>query len=218
MAGKFNLLTIMTLNAAGYTKGLNTAERATQKFSKDISGGLGSLNKAIGLLGVSFGAFEVAGLIKDSISLAGVAEGVESAFYKIANRTDLSKLRDSVKGTVSDLELMKRAVSAQNFGISVQQLGLLFEFASKRAQDTGQNVDYLVDSIVTGIGRKSPLILDNLGISAVQLKSKLKGISTEAASVGDVAKAVGEIAAESLSKTGGLLDTTTIKVAAVAAQ
>ena len=63
-----------------------------------------------------------------------------------------------------------------------------------------------------GIGRKSPLILDNLGISAVQLRQRLKGVGTEAASVADIAAVVGDIASEAMEKSGEILDENNIKV------
>jgi hypothetical protein len=107
---------------------------------------------------------------------------------------------------------MKVAVQAGNFGIPIQQMGQLLEFAARRAAETGQNVDYLVESIVTGIGRKSPLILDNLGISAVALKEKFGGAALEAQSIADVAKAVGEIASAELGKMGDAADTAADKM------
>jgi len=194
-----------------FDKGIDGAKQKTSSF--------GSAMAKIG--GIIAGAFSVQLLVnfgKELINLSGQVEGVKTAFERIGSAQDLQRLRESTKGTVNDFELMKRAVSAANFGIPIKQLGNLFEFASKRAQDTGQSVDYLVDSIVMGIGRKSPLILDNLGISAVQLKAKLGSVAMETATVGDVAEAVGKIAAESLQKTGGLLDTNATKIASITAR
>lgn len=183
--------------------------------TKELQAGLMSF---AGTVGLAFGAREIISFTGELVKLGGEATGVQAAFNKIADSSDLTKLRNSVHGTVSDLELMKRAVSAQNFGIPVKELGNLFAFATKRAQDTGQSVDYLVDSIVTGIGRKSPLILDNLGISATQLKDKMKGVAIESAGVADITKAVGEIAADSFKKTGDILDTNAIKLQSLSAQ
>ena len=47
---------------------------------------------------------------------------------------------------------MKMSVMANTLGLPIQNLGNLFEFAAKMAQDTAKSVDYLVDSIVRGIG------------------------------------------------------------------
>lgn len=191
----------------------------SQEFEQGINKAKGSVNAFKGLLktiGVAIaGAFSVQMVVnfaRQVFEIAKQAEGVRSAFERIATQGDLNKMRDAVRGTVSDLNLMKRAVQASNLGLDVKELGNLFQFAAQRAQGTGQSVDYLVDSIVLGIGRKSPLILDNLGISAIQLSEKLGGVSIAAASVGDVTRAVGEIARESLESAGGFADTLGTKV------
>lgn len=193
-----------------FDRGLTDAKTQTNVFGN-------SIKKIGGLIAGAFAADKIIQFGKEVFNVATQAEGIQAAFSKIANGQDLNILRESVKGTVSDLELMKRAVMASNFGIPVRELGRLFEFASKRAQDTGQSVDYLVDSIVVGIGRKSPLILDNLGISAVQLKEKLKGVGVETASVADITRAVGDIAEESFAKTGKLAETLGTKVQTLSA-
>ena len=50
-------------------------------------------------------------------------------------------------------------------GIPAQEISSLLEIARKSAQATGQSVSQAFDDIATGIGRASPLILDNLGIT-----------------------------------------------------
>lgn len=141
-------------------------------------------------------------------------EGVKAAFDNLNDPNLLSNLRAATKGTVSDLELMKQAVQAKNFEIPLETLGNLMEFARRRAKDTGESVEYLTQSIVTGIGRKSPLILDNLGISATRLKEKMNGVTMEASSIGDVAKAVGKIIEEENARSGKEIDTNSEKLAA----
>jgi hypothetical protein len=193
------------LKKDGFDRGIDGAKQKTNAFSSAV--------KKIG--GIMAGAFAVERIFsfgKELLELGGIAEGVESAFKRIAGVNTLNDLKDATRGTVSELELMKRAVSAQNLGLPVENLASLFEFATKRAQDTGESVDYLVNSIVTGIGRKSPLILDNLGISAIQLREKLKGVGMESASVAEVAAAVGEIAADSMRESGEIIETNAIKM------
>ena len=194
------------LKSQEFEQGISKAKKSTNDF--------GSIVKKVGvLLGVAFGIDQVITFGKEIFKLSGELKGIEDAFKRIGTSKDLENLRKSTNRTVSDLELMRQAVMAENFGIPVKELGNLLEFASKRAQDTGQSIDYLVNSIVVGIGRKSPLILDNLGISMVQLNSKLGDLSMEAATVGDVAKAVGEIASEAMEKSGKLIESNTVKAA-----
>jgi hypothetical protein len=137
---------------------------------------------------------------------------VGKGFARFGDQAQLEQLRKSTRGLVTDLDLMKATVMAGNFGIPIEQLGGLLEFAKRRAQETGQSVDYLVESIVTGIGRKSPLILDNLGISTTRLKEKFNGAALEAQSIADVAQAVGDIATEELGKMGTAVDTAADKM------
>lgn len=189
--------------------------KALRKDMAGISGTINKLKSSFGYLGAAAaGAFSVqniARFTKEVITLASQAEGVRAAFEHIADPSLLQQLRDATRGTVSDLSLMQKAVQASNFQIPLKDLAALFEFATKRAQQTGQSVDYLVDSIVLGIGRKSPLILDNLGISAVRLRQELKGAGVEMTTVGDVAAAVGKIAQEEMGKAGEIIETTQIQ-------
>lgn len=183
---------------------------------KKAQGDLGNFNNQLkNIGGMIAGAFTAGAIInfgKEAVKLAANAEAIQTAFSRIDGSQYMDAMRKATRGTVSDIELMKQAVRASNFKIPLEQLGSLFEFARRRAEETGQSVDYLVDSIIVGIGRKSPLILDNLGISAVALKEKLNGASSEAASIGDVAKAVGAIASEELAKMGAEAETSRQKM------
>jgi len=198
-------------NVAGLNKGTAEASKKLKEFEKNI----GDTAK---ILGAAFAGGVISNFTLEISKLAGEAEGVRAAFQKLPDSIALmARLKDATKGTVSELDLMKRAVMANNFGISLEALPKLLEFASVRAKQTGQSVDYLVDSIVTGIGRKSKLILDNLGISAVQLTEALGGASTAAASIEDVANAVGSIAEKELAKMGSMSENASTKIERLAA-
>lgn len=169
----------LQLNLQKYTSQQNIANQATQTTTS----GLGALNTGIAKIGgviLAVGA-AIAKLTSvamefaaQGIAMATQAQGVKRAFDGLNDPTLLDGLRKSTKGTINDLELMKAAVQAQNFGIPVQKLGGLLQFAQQRAADTGQSVDYLVDSIVTGLGRKSIKILDNLQINVAELQKRAK--------------------------------------------
>jgi hypothetical protein len=182
----------------------------TQSLSSSF-GGLATAVKAVITVGI---VREVASIAINMAALQGKVEGVEKAFKRaFPNSLDLlNQLKKATHGTVTEFELMQRTLQATNLGLSVQQLPELFEFAATRAQQTGESVDYLVDSIVRGIGRKSPLILDNLGISAIRLKEKFDGAALASQSVADVTKAVAEIAREEMGKMGGYVETAATKV------
>ena len=153
---------------------------------------------------------EMADTIQQSIELARQGEGVRLAFERL-NRPDLlDNLKEATHGTVSELELMKAAVKFDDFKLPVEELGTLLAFAQKKAKDTGQSVDYMVDSIVTGLGRKSLMILDNLGLSAAQIKDRMK-------ESGDMTKAVAEIIKEQMAEAGEYVETAADRAARAAA-
>lgn len=141
----------------------------------------------------------LAGTLSDTISksveLAESADGITHAFDKIATRDYLQTLRTATKETVSDIELMKAAVKAKDFRIPLEDLGKYLSFAQLKAQQTGQSLDYMVDSIVTGLGRKSPMILDNLGLSAAEIGEQTK-------KTGDFMKGVASIVEKQLAAAG----------------
>ena len=173
-------------------------------FSSDkISGmlqvfGGNLMTKAAGMA-VGF-ATELGDAVKQGVELAKQGEGIRIAFERLGRGDILDGLRQATHGTVTDLELMKAAVKFNDFKLPVEELGTMLAFAQQKAKDTGQSVDYMVDSIVTGLGRKSLMILDNLGLSATEVKEKMK-------ETGDMTKAVGAIIREQMSKAGDYVET-----------
>ena len=137
----------------------------------------------------------IAELINGGLEMAEQADGVTKAFNGLNQEGLLDNLRKATKGTVNDVQLMTAAVQANDFRIPLEDLGKYLEFAQLKAQQTGQSVDYMTNSIVTGLGRKSPLILDNLGISAAEISEKTK-------ETGDFMKAVAEIVDTQLAAAG----------------
>lgn len=140
-------------------------------------------------------AAQVRQFAAESMDLATRADGVLHAFDQLGRADLLADLRRQTKGTVSDLQLMTSLIQARDFRIPLDEMGKFLAFAQLKAQQTGQSVDYMVSSIVTGLGRKSLLILDNLGLSAAEIKEK-------AAETGDFMQGVGAIVDKQLRKAG----------------
>lgn len=132
---------------------------------------------------------------KAGMEMAAQADGVTKAFNAMDDPNLLDNLRKATKGTVNDVQLMTAAVQAKDFRIPLEDLGKYLQFAQLKAQQTGQSVDYMTDSIVTGLGRKSPMILDNLGISAAEISEKTK-------ETGDFMQAVAKIVETQLAEAG----------------
>ena len=138
--------------------------------------------------------------VQQGIELAKQGEGIRIAFERIGRGDLLDGLRQATHGTITDLELMKAAVRFDDFKLPLDQLGTMLAFAQQKAKDTGQSFDYMVESIVTGLGRQSPKILDNLGLSITEIHQKTK-------ETGDMTKAVGQIIREQMAKAGDYVET-----------
>ena len=169
---------------------------------KRLSGGFGALG---GVIGASFAVDAIRQFVSESVNLAAQAEGVKAAFDRMNNPQLLDNLRKATAGTVDDLKLMQTAVQAKNFRIPMDVLAKGLEFAQRRAQETGQSVDYMVDSFVTGLGRESVKILDNLGISTIELNAKTKEL-------GSMSAAVGAIMDSEMARAGDRVETVSMKI------
>ena len=200
-----NSIVRLSLESAQYEQKLRGAKRQFEDFTNSIGINMKQLTAAgiaIGAAAAAINAFTDAcgEAITRGAELAKQAEGIKRAFDRLNQPQLLDNLREATHNTVSDLELMKNAVKFDNFNLSLEQMGTFLAFAQQQAKDTGQSVEYMVDSIVTGLGRKSLPILDNLGLSAVDIRKKME-------EVGDMTTAVAEIIKERMEKAGGYVET-----------
>ena len=198
MAARTSLIIEFLTDVKGLNKGISQVNSKLE--------GVGKMATKLG--GVLAGAFAV-DAIKDytvaAFQLGERAAGVERAFSRTG--ASLNQLRGATQGTVSDIDLMEKSVLAVKLGIDAAKLPQYFQFAAQTAAETGQSVDFLVESIVTGIGRKSTLIMDNLGI-------QMKGAAREGESFADTAERLmrelsggnAELALSSTQKLGAAFD------------
>lgn len=154
---------------------------------------------------------EMADAIQQSIELARKGEGIRIAFERLNKPGLLDNLKEATHGTVSEIELMQQAIKFENFKLPLEDLATYLAFAQQKAKDTGESIDYLVNSIVTGLGRQSKQILDNLGISAAELTKRM----SEGA---DMTKAVADIIREEMEKAGDYVETAADRAARAAAE
>ena len=193
---------LLGLDTKAFRSGIANADRSLKKFS-------GQLKNIGGLIGASFAGAQIASFTKEAVSLGSELNKASAGFARFGNELDLAKLREQTRGLVTDVQLMQKTVMGANLGIPFKDMGILLEFAKRRADETGESLDNLISSIVEGVGRKSTRRLDNLGIAADRLKAKVGGISLEMATVADVSRAMVDIANEELAKMGPAAETAT---------
>lgn len=180
---------------------VNEFRRGITQVDSSIKGISKQFQNLGGIIGASFAVSQIQQFASEALDLAMKAEGIETAFERVGNAANMQQLRQAVQGTVSDLELMRQAVTAQKLGIPIQEFTKYLGFAKKQANEMGESVDYMVASIVKGVGRESTMILDNLGISAKAVQEELK-------KGGTFAEAVGRIIQQEMGGANGTLLTT----------
>ena len=190
----------------------------TESSMKGVSDGSSGFTNMLAVFGgnmltkgVSMLTSELVGSVQESIELAKQGEGVRMAFERINKPGLLDNLKEATHGTVSELELMKQAVKFENFKLPMDQMGTLLAFAQQQAKDTGDSIDNMVTSIVTGLGRKSLPILDNLGLSAAEIRERMK-------ESGDMTTAVASIIKDRMEAAGGYVETAADRAARATAK
>ncbi len=136
--------------------------------SKQASAGFGDMITATRLAYASVMAL-VAGMTTLAVK-AGKFDQVAAAFKNMAASQGqdadamLANMKRATDGMVSSVDLMVNANKAMMLGLPIERFDELMGVAKSAAESTGQSMEYMLESIVLGIGRQSRLILDNLGI------------------------------------------------------
>ena len=172
---------VKVLNQTGEElKGLGTqTERTSQGFTR-FQASVVAANQALQLGKTAFNA------LNDQLQRATEVEGVAAGFQNLqgsagqASET-LNKLQLATKGLVSDFDLMQQANQAVLLGLPTEGMDELATAATKLGAATGRTAKEALGDLITGLGRASPLILDNLGITvkaaeAQQLYSDKLGV------------------------------------------
>ena len=190
----------------GLEKGLSDAESKIKTTAKNIRSigensdtGLGASWLSTAKTIVATGAPLVAaiGTVKKVLEFShegAQIQRLEDTSFSLARSMgmDMGHIMDSVRtaslGMVSDYDIMQASSRAMMLGVgnSAEQLGQLMEVAAIRGRAMGISTTQAFNDIVTGIGRMSPLILDNLGI----VTGGRKTFDDYAASIGKVAEAL----------------------------
>ena len=147
------------------------ADKAT-KGAKKVEMSMGKLGKSIiGAGAAYFGARGLIEGIKQSVQLAGQQQALEKAFANLGKgigitSQSIDKFSRAVDGTVSEVDLLKVANQAMTLGVVDSEEGMaeLLDTAQRLGQSLGVDTLHAVDSLVTGMGRQSIMMLDNLGI------------------------------------------------------
>ena len=122
---------------------------------------------------------------------AAQIEGMETAFNTLSGGAEnasvaIAKLTHATDGTMSNFDLFQQANNAMVLGITKNsdEMASMFDMAQRLGKALGVDTKRSVESLVTGIGRQSRLMLDNIGIivksdEAYQAYAEKLGISAD---------------------------------------
>jgi hypothetical protein len=146
--------------------GLKKLQTSTNSASQSIKAGFGKAMIAVTAVtaAVTGATVAVMKMAERAGKIQGLALGFERNFGSMEEA--LESFRRASQGMVSDFDLMQTANRAALLGVTknVDELSKLMVTARLRGREMGMDMTTAFNDIVTGIGRGSPLILDNLGI------------------------------------------------------
>ena len=146
----------------------NTQERA-RKSTRILGGSLAVIRSRMLLFNFALG-LGVRQLGKFATTASKV-ENMERAFKTLSGEVDhsqdsLNKLKEATNGTMSEFDLFQQANNAMILGVSKNsdEMAEMFDIAQRLGRALGKDTASSVESLITGIGRQSRLMLDNIGI------------------------------------------------------
>ncbi len=174
MATLATLVVKLTADTGEFVDKMKSSEKSAGGFVDGIKKRVQTVGKvALGGLGVVAGAAGTAAVgLMELAKGAAPVEGLQRAFEGLAESSGqsadalLASLKEGSAGMVAQRDLMESYnKAAQLVGTTfANELPGAMQYLGKVSAATGQDMGFLLDSLVTGVGRLSPMILDNLGI------------------------------------------------------
>lgn len=150
------------------TTGANRSKKQIDGVNNSLKG---MATKVAAATAVVYGLKKAMDLAFDLVRASAKVEQLGRGFDNLGKKlgftsASLGKLRQAVNGTVDDMGLMEQANNAMMLGVvqSDEEMAQLFDTAQRLGQALGVDTKDAVNSLVTGMGRQSKLMLDNLGI------------------------------------------------------
>ena len=165
--------------ASGAIRQVSADLQNLDESAAGVGGGFGKLGGLLaggliagGLTVIADQALNAAGAIMDLGRSAAGFDALKASFEDLASTAGesgdamLNALRTASQGMIADQDLILSANRAMMLGVAQnsQQMVQLLQVATVRGKAMGMSATDAFNDLVTGLGRMSPLILDNLGI------------------------------------------------------
>lgn len=157
-------------------KALVELQAQTAKTAQSTGGLVGMLRSAPGqIAAVGAAVAAVTGTVAafwNTVERGGKVSAMRQSFEALSGgseqaRARIDAIRKSTGGLVTDMEAMQAANKAMllDLGLTDTQMGDLAATATVLGRAMGQDANKSLDDLITALGRSSPMILDNLGLS-----------------------------------------------------
>ena len=170
----------LKLDSKNFKEGLSSAKKGLSGFKDNLTK---IRNASLLVTGAIAGVGAVSMKLSDTAGkYAGVRKGFEAMTKGMVDSVELfeDKVRAATLGTVDDYNILTNAnralalIGKETFGDFTEDFAKMADYSRRAAMANGESVEFMFDSLVRGVGRASPLILDNLGIQikAEEVNSK----------------------------------------------
>ncbi|WKZ32923.1 MAG: hypothetical protein QY316_00520 [Thermodesulfobacteriota bacterium] len=170
MANKVTI--VIDANGKAYIENMQKVEESTEKFETSTGGLTGKIKKH--WLEVSAAVYGAVKALQGAWNLAEQAAQYEQSRAAFRSMVEgmghdaeqvFGRLRTLSAGMIDNKSLTEAANRAMSLQIPVEKLGDLMLVARAKARDMGISTTQAFNDLATGIGRGSPMIIDNLGLT-----------------------------------------------------
>ncbi len=159
------------------------AKRSDAGF-KDVTKSANGLSTTLKGLAAGLLTFQTAMGAIDLAKMAADAEQAGDAFERVVEGMgknaieEFERIKEASKGLISESDIRQSATTALSLGVPLEKLAELMEVARVKSREMGTDVKSAFADLATGIGRGSPMILDNLGLT-LKLGDAYKNMAKE---------------------------------------
>lgn len=198
MANDIRSKVVLGIDVNEFRRGITQVDSSLKRLH-------GQFQNLGGVIGATFVVSKIQDFGREALQLGMQMEGVKAAFDKLNNESDLDTLRESVRGTISDLKLMQEANKAASVNIGMDTLATTMQYLQKYSRATGDSMEKLVGDATQELIRQTGLRLDQLGIDLLVVRDRMK-------ITGDYTEAVLSVMRDNMKKLGDTTLTTADKV------
>lgn len=188
------IISKLKLDTSEFKTGLTAARSEVSGFKTTFMDGLGQVGVVAGVATAALTAVGTAAfrLGESAAQYESIRDAFSSMTKSLIDDVDEfeKRVNKASAGTLDDLTILRggtRALSLigkdsfTDFGKQFEEMAML---SKKAARATGQDVNFMFDSLILGVSRSSKMILDNLGVN-VSLEESYKKFATAAGKATD---------------------------------